>query len=205
MFSVYSPNQCVFREDLNEEIGVEYLPVWGRLFLTVAAWFEKDLCPFAFVLEEGILNNRPTSDYRELVMVISCRPKQEDWEHIFKNMENTCLQNFIENTYLRTNSSQHTRFAWFTRESKSSEKERQDNTSNPPPPQGNEIEWERETETETETERQSPKALRALEILLISMSTTQTVEEKRRRKKHTKKLQLSVSLSRQRCGLQNIS
>ena len=46
---------------------------------------------------------------------------------------------------------------------------------------------ERERETETETERQSPKALRALEILLISMSTTQTVEEKRRRKKKHQK------------------
>ena len=57
MFSVYLPNRCAFREDLNKEICVEYQTVWGRLFQTAAAWNEKDLCPFVFVLNEGILNN----------------------------------------------------------------------------------------------------------------------------------------------------
>ena len=46
---------CFYREDINEEIDVEYLTVWGRLFQTVAAWNEKDLCPF--VLNEWILNS----------------------------------------------------------------------------------------------------------------------------------------------------
>ena len=49
--------QVCFGNDLNEEIGVEYLTVWGRLFQTVVAWNEKDLCLFVFVLNEGILNN----------------------------------------------------------------------------------------------------------------------------------------------------
>ena len=62
MFSVYLLNGCVFREDLNEETGVEYLTVWGRLFQTVAASNEekkkeKKFCPFAFILNEGILNS----------------------------------------------------------------------------------------------------------------------------------------------------
>lgn len=56
MCSIYLLNRCVIREDLNEELDMEYLTVMGRLFQTVAAWYEKDLCPFVFVLREGILN-----------------------------------------------------------------------------------------------------------------------------------------------------
>ena len=54
MFSVSLLKRRVFREDLDEQIDVEYLTVWGRLFQTVAAWNEKDLCPFVFASKEGI-------------------------------------------------------------------------------------------------------------------------------------------------------
>ena len=41
LFSVYIPNRCVFREDLNEETDVECLTICGRLFQTAAVWYEK--------------------------------------------------------------------------------------------------------------------------------------------------------------------
>ena len=48
MFSVSRLNRCVFREDLNEEIGMDYLTVWGRWFQISEAWNRKYLFSVCF-------------------------------------------------------------------------------------------------------------------------------------------------------------
>ena len=44
MFSVYLLKRCVFREDLNEEIDMEYLTDWGRLSQTVLPLCQTGSC-----------------------------------------------------------------------------------------------------------------------------------------------------------------
>ena len=60
-------NKYVFKADLKVVEEAECLTAAGRSFQTVGAWYEKDLCPFDFVLKNGTLNCRVSVDER------SCR------------------------------------------------------------------------------------------------------------------------------------